>query len=401
MDGFLPIPPKSSPVEVPILVDLEYDPVVTDFRSFPYSCPEYARHNGQPLDLRLLRRLSVNNCTALLQKWLFFGLISECLGCRIKTATFSTPGKQHPAVLAIECNYLHNALRARQKEAKRQPESKHLAVIECLEFAKEQSELFDSLTERYDYAFGAVSLSVKLLIEFLISITNATFVPKLGRPSRFSLFRHPEEDQEIPVLHRLQQVHAPLPTYAGTQRLPPAVWFLLGIYMHNGWCKNQALQMFQVYDYTTSNFLALIPRDLPPSGNHNQCRGQTKCIAFNMQNATEPYQTAHVPNCSCQDPAALIYMPLEKLAGLIDRGKVPIFCINLKDSEPIIYIAELTYLVPYFAISHIWSDGLGNATQNGIRPCQLTRLRDTLQKAEVLYNSKSGGNKWEQVGTMG
>jgi len=401
MDGFLPIPPKSFPVEVPVLVDLDYEYLATDLESFPQSCAQLGLNRGQPLDVQFLRQVPITDCTKFLQEWLFFGLLSNFLGCSIKISNFCHTGKQYPLALAVDGNYSHNLFQTWQREAKRQPERKHLAALSCLTFAQEQSELFDSLTEQYDYALGAVSLSVKLLIELLISITNATFMPRHARPSRFHHFQRQTDHEEIPVSHKLGYVQLPLPTYAGTQRLPPAVWFLLGIFMHNGWCKSQALQMFQVYDYTTANYLALIPRNLPPSGNHDLCKGQMKCLAFNMQNEIESYQTVHVPSCSYQHPAAMVYMPPEKLAGIIDRGKVPIFCINLKDVEPMIYMDELTYLVPYFAISHVWSDGLGNAIQNGIRPCQLRRLRDLLQKAETLYNSKSAGNSWERWASRG
>ena len=404
MEGFLSISNTAFPLEVPVLTEFEYDPTVTIFEAFPRSCTEYSADGRQIFDLQSLHNLHIAIRTKILQQWLFFGLLSEFLGCSIKTADFSRRGKEYESVLVINTRFLHNALLQWQKAAKKRPESRHMATIQLLRFAIHQSEIFDTApTERYDYSLGAVSLSVKLLIEFLTSISNATFVPQTGilysLSQSFLSFRHVwKNHEEIPVIHKIEQLQPPPPIYAGTQRLTPAVWFLLGVFTSNGWCKSQARQICQLYDYSTINYLALISRELPPSGNHDRCKEQLKCVAFNLDPKTNGhYRTAHfTADCQCTNPDEVLYFELGKLKQIIDKGAIPILYMDLNDSKPQVYLSELNYQTQYFAISHVWSDGLGNQVQNGIRPCQAARLQSILKRAEVLYDGKGALVKYEK-----
>ncbi|SLM39552.1 hypothetical protein LPUS_10125 [Lasallia pustulata] len=75
--------------------------------------------------------------------------------------------------------------------------------------------------------------------------------------------------------------------------------------------------------------------------------------------------------------------------------------MDLNDSKPQVYLSELNYQTQYFAISHVWSDGLGNRVQNGIRRCQAARLQSILKKAEVLYDGKGALVKYEKWAGQG
>jgi hypothetical protein len=65
----------------------------------------------------------------------------------------------------------------------------------------------------------------------------------------------------------------------------------------------------------------------------------------------------------------------DKAAKLVDEGKIPLVCIK-RDSNGRISLKakEAKHNDKYVAISHVWSDGIGNKIRNGLPRCQLERI---------------------------
>ncbi|KAJ5788246.1 heterokaryon incompatibility protein [Penicillium paradoxum] len=109
--------------------------------------------------------------------------------------------------------------------------------------------------------------------------------------------------------------------------------------------------------------------------NNDQCT--------NLKHASKPlndenYRTKHTDQCSgCTEVQA----NSEQLGDILARRKLPlILSIDEHDQNDEIVFQEAdvddgTELnVPYVAISHVWSDGLGNPQRNALPRCQLLRL---------------------------
>jgi hypothetical protein len=102
-------------------------------------------------------------------------------------------------------------------------------------------------------------------------------------------------------------------------------------------------------------------QSLPP--NHKEC-SDFSCSAYQWK--PEEYKTKHVfENCTCTH----IEVDATDLARILDKGDIPIVLV---ENGIRITPAESTH--GYVAISHVWSDGLGNLNANALPQCQVMRL---------------------------
>ncbi|KAL8790024.1 MAG: hypothetical protein Q9195_006573 [Heterodermia aff. obscurata] len=134
------------------------------------------------------------------------------------------------------------------------------------------------------------------------------------------------------------------------------------------WCPSEISFVLQGLSDTSAFFASRLERQRLQA-DHSKCSAN-KCLAFNI--VTEHYKTSHVPECcGCQDVGIDSY----DLASTLRRGQIPRACFHLTDhlrEQPIrLTIGESG---PYVAISHVWSDGLGNPQANSLPTCQLLRL---------------------------
>ena len=82
----------------------------------------------------------------------------------------------------------------------------------------------------------------------------------------------------------------------------------------------------------------------------------------------ETYETVLVlKSCSCP----FIYARSEQLHAILLAGKIPVIS-SMCSFEPglPIEIREAGRNGNHFAISHVWSDGLGNSFHNALPQCQ-------------------------------
>ena len=136
-----------------------------------------------------------------------------------------------------------------------------------------------------------------------------------------------------------------------------------------GWCPSEVLLITRRYDDTSLVFASQVERHRTKA-NHSE-RSTTKCRAFNI--VTPNHRTQHTIDCNnCSDVAII----REELASTLRQGLVPRACIRTSGKgdalEPTVTIENSG---PYIAISHVWSDGLGNTVANALPSCQLLRLR--------------------------
>ena len=136
----------------------------------------------------------------------------------------------------------------------------------------------------------------------------------------------------------------------------------------NAWCPSEISLILEGMDDTSAFFASRLERRRLKA-DHSHCTAN-KCLAFNV--VTESYKTAHTTDCSgCPD----VSIANQQLSSTLQRGLIPRAQLNLAnvsgDSSPEVTIRESG---PYIAISHVWSDGLGNPNANALPTCQLLRL---------------------------
>jgi len=119
---------------------------------------------------------------------------------------------------------------------------------------------------------------------------------------------------------------------------------------------------------------------------HTRC-SQDACIANNLDEST--YETRHASvGCCCahmgqeSETSALI-------AGMLQSASIPVIQVSLPTDDSggdLVISVEKSTRAPYVAISHVWSDGLGNPRDNTLPKCQLRRLQSYV---DSLYPESS------------
>ncbi|KAL6718132.1 hypothetical protein ACLMJK_004219 [Lecanora helva] len=144
--------------------------------------------------------------------------------------------------------------------------------------------------------------------------------------------------------------------------------FLINEFRARSWCPSEIAFVLQNLDDSSSCFVSQLDRRRLDV-NHSNC-SDNKCLAFSV--VTEHYRTKHTSDClGCED----VSIDDQELASTLQRRQIPRACLRM--SEPASTLPIGLHVVesgPYIAISHVWSDGLGNPKANSLPTCQLLRL---------------------------
>jgi hypothetical protein len=138
-------------------------------------------------------------------------------------------------------------------------------------------------------------------------------------------------------------------------------------------CRSE-IKFLQGYTISSAYFASRISRF--KKGNHVNCT-ETKCIAYQV---TSEYRPMHVDDDNCITSLChFIEFETEKISSLLRRGVTPVVSVRSMptDSQKVrVEIKDSTLVDQYVAISHVWSDGLGNPSANALYCCQLQRIQD-------------------------
>ena len=119
---------------------------------------------------------------------------------------------------------------------------------------------------------------------------------------------------------------------------------------------------------------------------HSHCTNHA-CVADNIDEST--YASKHLSAvCDCahvgEDCGASA-----QVARILHSSSIPVIQISQAQGDrtaDIIISVKESFKAPYVAISHVWSDGLGNPRNNTLPQCQLSRLQDCVN---ILYPESS------------
>ena len=160
--------------------------------------------------------------------------------------------------------------------------------------------------------------------------------------------------------------------------------YLLDYFLDNGWCParitntSYQLQSKSLYLLTAFDPATLI------GANHRNC-GHNACNVDNLQDCS----AQHVSDCACND-CPLVHVPNKRLLAICEAGEVPVLSCTLDCSGILnIDLIASSQRPTFIAISHVWSDGLGNDTANALYQCQIVDIARQVRHLRDLLDAEA------------
>ncbi|KAF4545445.1 Het domain protein [Lasiodiplodia theobromae] len=148
-----------------------------------------------------------------------------------------------------------------------------------------------------------------------------------------------------------------------------------------GWCRRRIKLSAALLDLGSAYFASQLKGgDDGPGQDHGRCSA-SKCEAFNIVKGS--YRSVHTE--SCHRECGFLAVDVEELESIILDGKVPL--IDVDDEGGGISLLRGDATTDYVAISHVWSDGLGNPQRNAMPRCQVEEINRLV--AETFANEDS------------
>ncbi|TEA10728.1 hypothetical protein C8034_v008607 [Colletotrichum sidae] len=358
---YLPYPPNTvvPPISVPYLPGYQLDD--GDFGTFP------ERHGLTTSDVSK----TVNHQhVALVQEWIFFGMIDKLTDEPLPRSSFVRQGmvddEPRDIIDASPVTGLIARLNSQLRRGKCPVSIKELKTRVC--YAAVACRNFSRQIHQGDESLLSVYLSVAVLCEFLASYLTWAKWTGVIRGGYLSSYRRLGPDS-------LQGVFS--------SSGPAITSMLLKRMISNGWCEHQVYNLECYRSYMVTYYLSGITRKERRGISHSRCT-RSACAAYNTVGG---YTTRHTEeDCRCE----FLGVDEHKVVALLEKQEVPLISMT-KDAEGNL-VMDVIPLVPeqsYTAISHVWVDGLGNNKGNALPRCQLTRL---FQKLTIQHRiSKPNG----------
>ncbi|KAK2752675.1 hypothetical protein FQN54_008053 [Arachnomyces sp. PD_36] len=300
---------------------------------------------------------------SLMQAWLYFGVLTEFYQLPVGSDILTQQG---PAGESLVSTAALRGLESRWKASlpartpiatslRRRAARRRGVLLARATWALEQ---FQNIVPQ-DMRHRSVIYSIKVL---LCSLCHTARVVLLPTPTLDA------------VLNRL--FFHPAATNDGT-----GTDFLLWDYMvQNGWCPFQINHLTALHSATSMTYLASMPRSKRSIG-HESCLQAGCCKASQIDWAA--FRSLHVaPGCLCDHVA----VDERKIMAKLEDGQIPLlsctrstsgqFSIEIIQADTSTIFGSPTF---YYAISHVWADGLGNPTGNSLPNCQFEKLYNKLK----------------------
>ena len=286
-------------------------------------------------------RHSLEEATSFLQNWLFFGLLTSILGLPINAQDFTRNDVNGRRIMTTaKLPQYIKALEERDQD---------LIEIQVEHRRKTTEEVITAAHKVFNYVSEGTSIDPALMLSIGALGDYLTMI-------RNSLYCRVKPDKYLYL------------EWSGRARNKGLGGdFLAEKMLQDGWCESQvrrALRLSPSGRYFASR---LVRPDLGRS--HEEC-GLAQCKAYQMNWVT--YKTAHVRQaCDC----SFIHAESNRLFAILRAGRIPVISTSSSFREGIpLEILEAEPGDKYVAISHVWSDGLGNSYVNSLPQCQLHRI---------------------------
>lgn len=167
--------------------------------------------------------------------------------------------------------------------------------------------------------------------------------------------------------------------------------YLKRLIIERGMCPHYLATIDERSSVVTLHYLAALYR---PVGPHRDCTSQS-CSANIMD--PSKYETKHVDdNCDCN----FIEPDTAEIRRAIDVGDVPVIRASLREGTVHLDTQRAAFDLPYVAISHVWSAGLGNQQTSSLPACQLRRIYHLLRPL-MRPSIDDSRTKWYEIIKMG
>ncbi len=157
-------------------------------------------------------------------------------------------------------------------------------------------------------------------------------------------------------------------------------------FLQHGWCPNEAAMLFKEFDNTGLLLASMLKRPFSDQLSHEMC-SEERCLA--LQTSDVNYETKHEDGCSS---CTSIIIDQRKICSILKCGGIPMVYVPVfpEDGEaPKVRIIDYNANnLEYIAISHVWAHGLGNPTTNALPSCQILRLKSLSAKLVISTTSK-------------
>jgi hypothetical protein len=341
----LPYPtnPAHSALHVPNLVNA--DAVIDCHADRPVHCwRANAKRRGAS---------SLPELTRILQTWLYFGLVSRCIGKSVAVKDFLSDGR-------LSSEKLPGLLQGNLKAIQADNELRRVLQEVELELQAFTIEFIESGSTGHndDYNAQLIVLSIRILTDSL-----------------WRAYRNHEDYAEDTFMRHNEKYDNPFAP-AGLD---------CAILRHrmswqDGWCASMVSSLLQTLTASTGYYLSAIKRPQPGIGapNHRDCTYDRCKLDYNERN----YQQAHTRQCQGDGNAhcKMVQAPLDDIMNILQEGGIPLMKL---DSDNLV-ARRAKYGLPYVAATHVWAGGLGNPKGNAMWHCQLqeiVRLTALSQKA--------------------
>ena len=278
-----------------------------------------------------------------LQRWLFFGLVHEILGDRYKPGDLiSTTQADNGETTIVSTVGLVEAL------------DKWIADIHAgfVNHSLTYDHIIECLHLTFNTLFGA-GLDFDLRIKVSLASLGELFALAVNEAYTGMDKKYPE----VPFHALIDHAYWEKPM------------------LLSGWCPSQVNVNTNSSIYLQALYFLTSLGQPASSASHRSCNND-QCLAF--QNDLTTYQTKHAGDCNCKQ----FSIDTKRLTEILESGSLPLLRIQeghtLNELSVELVPSEATSC--YIALSHVWSDGLGNPHENALPRCQLYSLHHIINK---------------------
>jgi len=293
------------------------------------------------------------SAAAMAQGWLYFGFLEAICEERVDTTTFISTTIEADGYRTLHSNELYNALKS----------SNAIATFLQDHGRAQATVAFDLLAAELVAAYNVCNRLQKFT--FHPSLEYRDWAPLLESilPSILLMFEAVEgaAKRYHPTHPRLRLDRGHFPPNAQRRRFERLIDL--------GWCPFTLNRLLRTTNNSVISWMDVAQFE-QGTNRHTSCVS-SQCRLYQIDPVS--YQTKHVsPTCTCsfQTPN------LDVLQFSLRRGKVPAITVITEGSQLRLDITTFDVEKPgtYVAFSHVWADGLGSVSENGLPECQIKRL---------------------------
>lgn len=367
----LPVPsyPLHPSIKVPLRCNPSYGlSSVPEGRS---SFSEYPESQGWEIERVLIGDIGPDPRLAesFLQEWLYFGLMSEVLNsCGLVVTEFDKfiANDENGTKLVTTATLPETIEKWKRAKSKLASDEQLMIMMQVDDVLSEARHFISRLVVLSSSPDWDLPMEEAILLSIIV----------LGQTLEFSMvniFRNVTGGQLAPM------------------KMWPNTHNLGRLLREEGCCLNHVRQLEETVTAPTM-YYAYRSGVLRDKMNHEKCTAD-KCVAYQID--PQEYQTIHrEPGCSCDH----LQPPMDKVRSILSKGGFPVISLTSPIKSPSeldldIDVTEPSNETLFVAISHVWSDGLGNPRSNSLPRCQLQHLR--VWTTHCLLDK--GAKEWDRV----